>query len=593
MSRLELIHDLPSPARNRPADPSGPREGGGEAPRQNEAGAAIRHVAELMRQSRRLILLLMLACAALSCAYAVYKLNFSPVYRASAKVTAQPTDAELRYSQVYVRSSSLDSANVITRSHIEYLKSREIAERARLEVFGAAGAAPEEQQIPALLAFAKEAKQQVEAGLRWLNSGSAGAAAGEKDLVTEIQDAIELKMVESSFVMEISVAWEDPKIAAELANVLARVYRARSREQVAATTGELASFLETQKLATERRLSDLIDERNALRTASGVVEIETERRELLARLFAESAQRDADRRSLLATQAQLRAFLPDRPLNRHDGLTQTTKEELNLSRLREVELAAAVVESDKIVTRLEQRIAALAKLETRFEGLNSEIERTRVQLDDIDARLLEVRISEAESIETLRIVDLAKPPALPEEPKVVNRTVMGAVSGFLLAMMVVLSRDYMATRLRTQTDLSGVAGLRVLSPAALEATELTGAAASPAMAAAEEDMRPYLDWDALDTDDMVAVLDVSDPRRAEAVGRRVMQSYPYSDQVHTGLLRRAVRPGNMPPSAAVLITLGRDELSAAELRDYLDQLRNLSRSLPVAVAYVDIRGRVG
>lgn len=551
-------------------------------------GSLVQHYLELARYNLRLILALTLAAAAVAGIFAIYQLNFSPVYRAVAKVTVQPTDAELRFTQVYVRSSNFDSANVVTRSHIEYLNSREIAARTYDILWpqgGDAAAAPDD---PVILGAARAAKDSVRGALAWLNSGSPAVAApegGTEDMIDRIQDAIRLRMIESSFIMEIGVDWDDPHTAADIANVLAQVYQARSREQVAAATTELTRFLERQKAETEATLSRLLAQRNRLRAETGIVDLVAERGELLTRLFGETAQLDADRSELDGIRALISAFLPQSPDLRFDGLSQATKERINVARLREVELVEAIAARERIVLQLQGKIGALAAQESAFESLNSELDRVRTQLDDIDSRLLGVRINQTESIETLRVIDLARPPAYPAEPQVLTRTALGGVGGLLLALMVILARDFAGDRLRTQADLTAVAGVARLGPVRLD-PEIATLDANQ-RGAPDDTMRPFLGWYEFDTDDDVSVLDVSREDRARAVSELVLDHYPYNDKVHAGLAGLALRPGYMPRAAAILVTLGRGEISAADLGDLLRRIRARNPAAPVAVSYVD------
>lgn len=571
-----------------------------QAPEPQEPGVhtVFSHYLELFRLNRRLVLAFVLVCASLACAYALYKLNFSPEYRSSAKVTAQPTDAELRYSQIYVRSSSFDTANVITRSHIEYLKSREIAARAYAILQEGKGALPEPVEPPPLIAKAKATKQWLEDSLLWLNSGNPVEEHADIEDIVKIQDSIELAMVESSFVMEIAVTWNDPQTAADIANILARVHQQRSREQVAAATSELTGFLKSQKSETEQRLNTLLSERNQLRAETGVVDIVAERRDLLTRLFSETEQLDSERRELRAIGAKLQKFHSENQGRRYDGISRDAKDDLSLARFREVELSQSIEDRKVIVTDLETDIRDISALETRFEGLNAEIESARGQLDDIDARLLEVRISRAESIETLRVVDVARPSVFPEKPRVVVDTVLGGTVGFLLAMMLILSRDFVSARPATQADLTEIAGLKVLKPTRLSGAEFRfdkngdpiPLKARP-LTRPDGDMRPFLDWYDLDSDRMVLVLDVTNEYRARVVGKHVMDHYPFSENVSSGLLGLARRAAYLSDCSAVLITLGRGEIETAELREHITRLRDHAPDLPIAATFVEIDGK--
>ncbi len=575
----------------RQARPEAPARGGfaiaGNAPAQAApapasaaVGNTLGHYGELLRRKIWLCVWLTLAAAGLAALLAVYKLNASPVYVASAKVTVQPTDAELRFTQVYVRSSSYDSANVVTQSHMEYLRSREIAQRTyRLLTERNAsngGAAAVEHEDGVLKEFLSTAKRTVKSTLRWMNSGSFVPVTGEASIINDIQEAISINMIESSFIMEISVAWKDPDTAADIANILAEVYQDRTREQSAAASEELMDFLRAQRAEVEAEIARLTLNRNQFRNSNGIVDFGAERADLLDRLSQEQARLDGDRASLRATRAILTSFESGDRRLRRDGLDQAAEDQLQLARLREVELVEALDERQQIIGGLETRLREFAAFESPIEAIDNALAREQTRLNDIDSRLLTVLMNESEGMETLRLIDPARPPLYPDNPKVLKETVFGGVAGLLLAFFAIFASDQMGSRLRTTADLAEASGLRVLQPVDVSGKGRRGRSEGP-----------LLGWSQLESGLPVLVLDSRSEDRAEAVVQEMIARSPEAAAFDIGVLKHARRPGYVPEDTeAVLVTVGRDETDAGVLTEQLADLRR-ALNVPVAVTYVD------
>lgn len=576
MARIDQLFPFdtsPKPAAQTP-------QGSEPAATAQPAGAAmvVAHYLELLRANLRLVVALSLLAALLAGGLAAYKLQSAPVYRASAKVTVQPTDAELRFTQVYVRSSSYDSANVVTQSHMEYLQSREIAARAHEILsarYAAAPAAPPAAPEAGLLATLKGLKAKAKQTLRWLDSGRFVQVTGPEAEISEIQDAIEINMIESSFIMEIAVRWDDPQTATDIANILAEVYQQRTQEQTADATVKLTRFLQAQAADTQARIDALTAERASLRAEHGIADLQAQRSALLSRLATERERLDADTAALRGAAAVIAAFEAQDDGRRRGGLDETAETELTLARLRQVELTESLAERRGVIAGLEAQSATLTALEKPFAEIDQALLQERDRLSDIRSRQLSVELNQAESLETLRLIDPARPPVYPEEPRVVVSTVMGGSAGLLIALMLIFARDVTSQSLRTRAELSELPGVTALGDVRL------GARSSG------DPERPYLGWHGFDTDSEVCVFDTSSEDRARAAGLLVLDHYPYSDRVSSGLLQQARKRGYMPrATAAVLITTGRGESTAAELASAIAALRKNAPQAEIAVAYV-------
>lgn len=527
--------------------------------------SVLTHYLELAVHFRRFIAMMTLAAAVVATVLAVFQLTTNPLYRASAKVTIQPTDAELRFTQVYVRSSTYDSANVVTQSHMEYLRSREIAQRAFDTLNAQAGGAPQPPEPGFVERVASGLKLAVRSTIRRLNSGTFIPVTGEEAIIGAIQESIEINIIESSFIMEIAVYWDDPEIAAQIANVLASVYQDRTMEQSAAATAELVSFLEGERKGAEKMIYDLKAQRDELRGQWGVVDYDVERSDLITRAAEERANLASDKAQLRRTEAKIDAFAPLETGDRRTGLDDITEEELSLARLDAVSQRQGVAEREAILANINRQLRRYVSYEEPLTEIDDAISREDTRLADIEERLLTTRMGQTESIERLRVIDQATPPLYPDSPKVLKQLALGAAAGLVLAIMAILARDLLVQRLVTRADVAEATGLKVLQSRRLR----PGA--------------PYLGWSTFEAGGTILVLDVLDEKRARRVAVNVLKSSPVSD-VSCGLLPRVRLEGYINDDVnTVVVTMGADEVVGADLAEDLGHLRAILPRADMAV----------
>ncbi|QQA43549.1 GumC family protein [Pelagovum pacificum] len=534
-----------------------------------EQPGAVAHYLDLLRLGSRRLALLALLGAALSGGLAVVKLITDPTYVATATVTVQPSNAELEFTRDYVRGASYDSANVVTQSHMEYLRSRETAVRVYEEL---AGGSSEPPPPPSLLS---QAKRKVKQTLRWINSGVWPQSTGIEGEIDEIRDSMSLSMVESTFIMQIGVRWDDPQEAAIIANMLAEVYRDRNREQIAQSTQSLQDFLEGERAAAVEEAADLRSARSELMRENGITDFQTERTTLLQRLSQAESDLVSARSELSASNALLASFGEAQTNDRRNGLSVTTEEELALAQVRSVELEQLIAERTRTVADLRQEIARFAAFEAPLEEADAEIARVRDRINDIETRIINVRTELSDQMETLRLIDPATPPGFPAEPKVINSTLSGFVGGIILGLMLIFMKDLGATRAKTRADLAAAGDVRVLRP--LNRADVRRGKGS------------VIDWPPLDTPLDIMVLDVKSDARSAKLADLLAERQLEGDNLMSGQLGWVTVPDYLPSDlGAVIVTLGRDEIDRADLSGMIDALRSRLRGdVPVGIVYLE------
>lgn len=204
------------------------------------------HFSELLKYYKRLINFLFIGIVGGAALISVLFLVVTPLYTSTAKINLLPTDTELAFSRTFVQSSSVNPANLLSQTHIENLLSREISRATIDKLVATNGAKPGAQTadggMKAMLRLSfRWLKNTIRQTYNILNSGKHVPVDAYTDTILTLQDNITAEMIEGTYILEISVVWDDPEVAAAAANTLAQVYVERLQTQAA----EAARALET------------------------------------------------------------------------------------------------------------------------------------------------------------------------------------------------------------------------------------------------------------------------------------------------------------------------------------------------------------
>lgn len=230
------------------------------------------HYSELLRYYRKWIIAMFFGLVGGAAAISTLLLAVAPIYTATAKVNLLPTDSELAFSRTFVQNSSVNPANLLSQTHIEYILSREIAQDTIDRMVETLGPPPAQGSGGGgLKADLRRGFQWLKNGLRrsynMLNSGKHVPIDPYTDTVLTLQDSITAEMIEGTYILEIAVSWSDPTVAAAAANMLAETYVERLRQQSAEAAQALESDLRAEILRNEGSRADLEKQIGQLRLA--------------------------------------------------------------------------------------------------------------------------------------------------------------------------------------------------------------------------------------------------------------------------------------------------------------------------------------
>lgn len=209
----------------------------------------IQQYAELLRHYRRLVATIFFGIVGGVGLISAFFLFVMPLYTATTTVSLLPTQSELAYSDAFSRGGSMNPANLMSETHIEYLLSREVAQGTVDRLIAEYGT-PEPAMRSGFRAVLGNGFRLFKNTLRQvynvLNSGKHVPIDAYTDAVLTLQDSIDAEMVEGTYILELSVTWDSPELAAAAANMLADVYVARAREQARDAALQLEQDLTAQ-----------------------------------------------------------------------------------------------------------------------------------------------------------------------------------------------------------------------------------------------------------------------------------------------------------------------------------------------------------
>jgi succinoglycan biosynthesis transport protein ExoP len=416
------------------------------------------HFVDLLRLSRRQIAACALIAGLIAYALSQLLLEANPIYEASISITMQPSEEELIFNRTFMGVSQFNPATIITQSHIERLLSRPVAERALdmlLAKYGKDGMA----EPPTTFGRVKAAFWRT-----WntLNYGYHVQPTPRDQLVTEIQQSLDIEIVEGSYILNITVSYDDPEIAAEVANVIAKAYAETASADFLQEAQDVVATISEQEEATKR----LLGERRAIREEKsrliGVNEVSTERTVALeARQTAREGLRDArialeGRGAELDGLRELLAGVTD-PALIAELNQDIVHGEADLKRL-----ARTVSLREQALTEIESSLDDLQRAEQDLAEIDLAVQEAALDLEELQRRRIALDLATKAKLSQVRVINPAVVPVYPAFPKVLLNTIVATFVGAVLALVPVFALDVLGDRVRTRHDLEQVVGRRWL-----------------------------------------------------------------------------------------------------------------------------------
>ena len=388
----------------------------------------------------------------LTIAITVVGMALTPKYVARTKMTLLPTRSEIGFAAIRPEVALLSSpAAMLVQTHVESLLSRTLAEdvarkllaenAAELNNGGAVGHVRHAFLAPTLGGIHRL--------VTLLNTGRWETPDPFMSLVYAIQGNTDVQNAPGSFVFMVSVTWDNPKIAAKIANLLTELHvvsTLRSNQEEMRTTRE---FIAERIKETERDLEAIDKKTQDYRVgeklfASSTVELG------IQELSQYTRDLNATRVNWEQMDARIAALKP------YETPAALAAIEADRSGLKSRQTAVEKV--------IDEQIAKLDKMPAKENGL-LDLYRDRLikerALGGLQDRLMETKVAEAAQLSSARVIDPAIPPVYPERPLLLRNAAASLFVGVLLSIGFVLMVEARRAGLRSRDDL-GPAGAAMI-----------------------------------------------------------------------------------------------------------------------------------
>jgi uncharacterized protein involved in exopolysaccharide biosynthesis len=385
----------------------------------------------------KLVLALIALCTLTAWAVSVFYLATKPKFESSARLNIVPTSEELGYATRFVRGSTFDGGSVLLGTYAEFAHTRPVVEPIVDRYIAEAAAV--QGQTPAQWLAANTGTPGFSPGriLAILNYGEAPVVPLREEIIEEVIKATTIETVEGTYLLQLTVEWEDPKSAAWFANALSDAIIARAERASRSTGQEIAGSLEARLAAKRAELAGTLRQSRGLKSSIGVVDLDRQKTALLEARLTEQAQLTTDRAALDAAKSQV-AALRRQSAGKLTGAQNTVEQTLAVEAPRAAGLEQSVAIRTGRIGQIDRQIASLGTVEDRVKTLD---DRAALLQQEVNALTERVSFSQTENLANgprIQLIERAKPPLTRSSPKIFFNTVLGFIAGCALAACALL-----------------------------------------------------------------------------------------------------------------------------------------------------------
>lgn len=380
----------------------------------------------------RIVVALVLGCTLAAWLFSVTVLANDPVFESAARLNIVPTGEELGYANRFVRGSNFEGGSVLVQTYAEFAHTRPvvapivdryIAEHARAADQNPAGWIAANTGPPALSPGRLVAI---------LNYGSAPVVPLRDDMIDALIENTRIEIVEGTYLIRITVGWDDPESAAWFANALADavIARADTRSRLAGT--EIAESLSDRLAQKKAELAATLRQSRGLKGSLGVVDIDRQKLALLEAQVTEQSQLTSDQATLKTSESQV-AGLRRQANGKLTSAQQIVEQTLATEAPRADGIRRGIAVREGRVAQIRAQIAKLGRNEDAVKALD---DRAAALQTEVTALTERVSFSETENLANaprIELVERAVPPLVRSSPKTLFNTALGFVAGCALA----------------------------------------------------------------------------------------------------------------------------------------------------------------
>lgn len=374
----------------------------------------------------------------------VFWLKASPVYESKSVLTFLPTEFEIRFQDGRSDLAGMNAASVLTQTHTEFLLSRSLAESV---IKRALELRKPEAPKPSLALWVKERLVSPAKGLFWKtyytwNSGRFVEPDPLEDLTGKLMKRTKIANVPASYILSISVEWDDPEFARVLAGLLTEMYIesvARSNQkaidQTLAQLNGRADSIQAQLDVINGRIRDF-KKGEKLFVLAKTVEFKMDE------LKSYIEQHNEQRMKVFALQGELQ--------NKKNLMTSTDYEKMKADLTLAQDLSKDL---EALINGKQRELGAMPAKEFDFENLLLEKDNYRARLAKVFDDIGLAKQARAVGVEPIKVIDPPLASHYPKSPKILVNAAGGLVLGVLLFLGWVLAEESFRPRVRSAQDL--------------------------------------------------------------------------------------------------------------------------------------------
>jgi|GEM_PF-6222176 len=385
----------------------------------------------------RLVSGLVVGCTLVAWLFSVAVLAQRPSFEAAARLNIVPTSAELGFATRFVRGQTFDGGAVMVQTYGEYVYTRPVlepvverylgweAKRANvsLETLERNASAPSFFTPGQILSF--------------LNYGEVVKVPLREDLMQSLIENTTIEMVEGTYLMKVSVAWDDPQAAAWLANALSQAIVTRAQTQSEASEQQLSTTLGQNLVAKRAELATLLNQSRLLKQRSGVVDVDTQKQGLMQELMAEESRLTSDRVALDSAEAEV-AALRRQASGRMSTSQQAVEQALAIAAPKADGLRQGIAIRQGRISALRGQFGKVSGSEMTIKEIDDRIALASKEVEEL-AQRVSFNLNENQfNAPKIEVIEQATPPLVRSSPKVFFNTLAGFVAGAALAAIALL-----------------------------------------------------------------------------------------------------------------------------------------------------------
>lgn len=385
----------------------------------------------------RLVATLVLGCTVFAWAFSVFVLAQKPKFEAAARLNIVPTSEELGYASRFVRGSTFDGGSVLLGTYAEFAHTRPVVDPIVARYVAAQATAAGQSEADWTAANSVPSPFSPGRILAILNYGAAPTVPLKDEIAEDLIEHTRIETVEGTYLVRLTVEWEDAEGAAFFANALADAIIARA-ERMSRTAGrEIAGSLEARLAARQAELAATLRQARALKAAIGVVDLDRQKQSLLEARLTEQAQLTTDRANLDASESQV-AQLRRQAGGKYSAAQQVLESTLAVEAPRAAGLRRSVDIRQGRIAQLDRQIAGLGRNEDRIKQLDDRAAALQAEVTALTERVSFSQTENLANAPRIQLIERALPPLTRSSPKIFFNTVLGFIAGCALAACALL-----------------------------------------------------------------------------------------------------------------------------------------------------------